>query len=73
MRVYVKQDDGVAADEGHAPGLKGQILLEVRGIKALGEALLFSLLQYSLTLCKRSSASVCERHPVCVCLWKILT
>lgn len=41
MRVYVKQDDGIAADEGHAPGLKGQILLEVRGIKALAKRCLF--------------------------------
>ena len=40
-RVYVKQDDGVAADEGHAPGLTGQILLEVRGIKALARGCLF--------------------------------
>ena len=41
MRVYVKQDDGIAADEGHAPGLMGQILLEVRGIKALARRCLF--------------------------------
>lgn len=34
MRVFFKQDDGIAADEGHAPGLKGQILLHVRRIKA---------------------------------------
>lgn len=42
VRVYVKQDDGIAADEGHAPSLKGQILLEVRGIKALARHCLFS-------------------------------
>ena len=41
VRVYVKQDDGIAADEGHAPGIMGQILLEVRGIKALERRCLF--------------------------------
>lgn len=41
MRVYFKQDDGIAADEGHALGLKGQILLEVRRIKALARRCLF--------------------------------
>lgn len=72
--VFFKQDDGIAADEGHALGLKGQILLEVRRIKGLAKVLPFLLLQYSLTLCKQSSASVCERHleRVCVCVWKSL-
>ena len=64
MRVHVKQDDGIAADKGHAPSLKGQILLDVRGIKALAKHRLFSLLQYSQAMCKRSSDSVC----VCVCV-----
>ncbi len=72
MRVYVKQDDGVAADEGHAPGLTGQILLEVRGIKALARRWLFfyffTAAIFTDTVQEELWESVCVCVCVCVCV-----
>ena len=63
VRVYVKQDDGIAPDEGHAVRLTGQILLA--GRKDQG----FSQIRPSQNPCCNAHSSTATWAPWTICLW----